>query len=1045
MKRLCQPLILVITLMLVNVWGWQPVQADTFDFTVTANQGELIVVESASAAFSVTLPSDLTRVAYSQQAYTHIAVLAPDTPAAVSLTITTNDEQSITAREFSVYVAPASPVLLWLAELAQQPGGSPNPQTLRSAMEEGPDSIACLARTLQARAYLNQQNTQPALDLLAPPDAGYICWQQAALAMTTYFARYHFTEASRAGMALLPDSFNEAFSAVQASFGEADKALPVSSTAAFVWPHVPGSFIHTQLLSFLGFSQVLHGSISASQTLMEAGKYTLEQAHFRAGEQNDQALLPDIYNGLATYWSLANDNAAAARYLELAIQTKLESNHMQGVADYLNNLGLVYLWSGRWTEAQQALREALQYVTQDNTDLSGAVIKANLASSYHYLGDAQTAERYYEQALALSQGPVADDDTAHIHIALARIALAEQNWPAALVALNQAASNARQLRPDKLPLILALQAQAFANNGQLFDAREALNRAQDALDELVKPADRISALLALTDTQLHLTDYPEAAQHIATLTALLDTGDPLLVELATLEYRLLQANQPDNIAALITTFTAADQQVLQLGAELDAYHMGPHWFNKVRALYDAHLDTLLTAATPAYIQQALQILESYQSQLFLRKRQDQSRQQLLAQPQFTAQWQQRLTLESQWVNSASDTDKQAIQRKLDEVKEAWQRQVNPLIASPPETPTTPSLQLASVQAALAPSQVVLRYVQTGQQCVVIAITQDEFTLENIQCLPANTAGLSGAETVNYYRTTGAAAFVPGSILDNPQFTDIIWQADGAFYTLPLAQLTLPDGQYLGTRYTLRQTPSLSTYLNNQQSNHNKPLKIGLFDAPQFANSTITTPNGWRDRLPDLPWAKAEGDNIVARFPADSVTRFSGAGATQQALMSTALREAPVLHIATHSYFDAREPDIVGLAVARSAPDEAGATGFLPQSALLSEAFANQLVVLSGCETAMGKQMAHDGLHSLAYGMLSAGADSVISTRWKVADKAAATFMDYFYEALSQGGNSAAAMRYARQKMQRHPRFKHPMHWAGFSLTVVNQQAENFDF
>mgnify|MGYP007000284987 CR=1 len=75
-------------------------------------------------------------------------------------------------------------------------------------------------------------------------------------------------------------------------------------------------------------------------------------------------------------------------------------------------------------------------------------------------------------------------------------------------------------------------------------------------------------------------------------------------------------------SALSATFSKANQLILQLGHDLDAYQMGPHWFNKVRELYDAHLDTLLSNPTSANTEQALSLLETYQSQLFLRKRQD---------------------------------------------------------------------------------------------------------------------------------------------------------------------------------------------------------------------------------------------------------------------------------------------------------------------------------------------------------------------------------------------------------------------------------------
>ena len=258
----------------------------------------------------------------------------------------------------------------------------------------------------------------------------------------------------------------------------------------------------------------------------------------------------------------------------------------------------------------------------------------------------------------------------------------------------------------------------------------------------------------------------------------------------------------------------------------------------------------------------------------------------------------------------------------------------------------------------------------------------------------------------------------------------------------MAQLRLGDKQYVGSRYTLRQTPSLAAYLLSTQSDP-APLSIGIFDSPTFATEATRAESGWRNQLPGLPWAKREGDQLATLFPASPVKRFSAQQATYQALLSKDLRESALLHIATHSYFDPQDPAIVGLAVARKSSPEAGDNGFLPQSALLGEPFHNQLIVLSGCETSLGKMMAHDGLQSLAYGVLTAGADSVISTRWKVSDKPTATFMSYFYQGLKTTGSTTEALRHARQKMQRHPRFKHPMHWAGFTLTVVNQEAEYF--
>ena len=1046
MERLRHSLISGLLLLCLAMIAGQRAVAEAFQFTVTTAANEVIIVEAPDTAFKIALSGTSGSPAYSHYAYTHIAAIKPEDGAQYAVTVEVNNSnQSVTAAEFTVYTQPANALWNWLSWFS---ANYAEPATTADLTEQiarqNNAETACVATALLARQHLIAENAEQAASLLAPAADGYVCWQLAALAMAANFDIYHFADASNAGMALLPGQFNNALAHAASVINPADWQPTLAPLKSQPTRHtLPAtSYLATQLVATLGFSNLLHGSVVSSQTLMEAGKYSLEQARSQAIEQGYTKQLPDIYNGLATYWSLANDNVAAARYLDEAIQSKQQSGDTQGLAELTNNLALVYLWSGRWEQAQQTFREAAEYLTKDDTDITAAVLTANLASSYSYLGDIDTAERYYQRTLSLNQSSVYDDDTSHLHLALAKIAMAGQRWTAALDALTEAEQKATNLRSDRLPLIYALQAQALAHNKQPSDATRVMNTAHDTFDNTVKMSERIQALTALTDTRIQLGEYPEAAKLLEQLSALAGDEDPQQVAIASLQYQLLKATEPQNESALTATFSKANRHILQLGRELDAYQMGPHWFNKVRELYDAHLDTLLSNPTTANTEQALALLETYQSQLFLRKRQDRQRQHLLKQPELESLWQQRLTLEGNLVNATSKNEKQHQQQQLDNAKEQWLRLVNPSLSNETQTNEKP-LTLAAVQAALKDNQVVLRYLHTREQCYVLVISVSRHQVTSIKCPPALPDGLSGAEIIRAYRGTSAGDFIPQWVINNPNLTDIVWQADGRFFSLPLALLRLPDNQFVGGRYTLRQTPSLSEYLSASKRQGPAPMAIGIFDSPTFANSSPTTNTGWRNTLPALPWAKREGDQLASHFANYAVKRYSAELATPQALLSADLRDATLLHIATHSYFDPEEPAIVGLAVARNPSIATPDNGFLSQSALLGEPFNNQLVVLSGCETSLGKMMAHDGLQSLAYGVLTAGADSVISTRWKVSDKPTATFMHHFYQGLKQSGSSTEALRHARQQMQRHPRFKHPMHWAGFTLTVVNRQAEFF--
>jgi CHAT domain-containing protein len=93
-----------------------------------------------------------------------------------------------------------------------------------------------------------------------------------------------------------------------------------------------------------------------------------------------------------------------------------------------------------------------------------------------------------------------------------------------------------------------------------------------------------------------------------------------------------------------------------------------------------------------------------------------------------------------------------------------------------------------------------------------------------------------------------------------------------------------------------------------------------------------------------------------------------------------------------------------------------------------------LVVLSGCETGLGRQMRGEGLVGLTRAFMYAGAPRVVSSLWKVDDQATAQLMTRFYRHMLQGGERpTAALRAAQLEMSRDPRWSSPYFWAGFVM------------
>jgi CHAT domain-containing protein len=93
-----------------------------------------------------------------------------------------------------------------------------------------------------------------------------------------------------------------------------------------------------------------------------------------------------------------------------------------------------------------------------------------------------------------------------------------------------------------------------------------------------------------------------------------------------------------------------------------------------------------------------------------------------------------------------------------------------------------------------------------------------------------------------------------------------------------------------------------------------------------------------------------------------------------------------------------------------------------------------LVVLSACETALGREIRGEGLIGLTQGFMTAGARTVVASLWQVPDRATAELMRQFYGyMLNDGLTPAAALRKAQLDSAAQRRWSDPYFWGGFVL------------
>jgi len=184
----------------------------------------------------------------------------------------------------------------------------------------------------------------------------------------------------------------------------------------------------------------------------------------------------------------------------------------------------------------------------------------------------------------------------------------------------------------------------------------------------------------------------------------------------------------------------------------------------------------------------------------------------------------------------------------------------------------------------------------------------------------------------------------------------------------------------------------------------------------------------------LRFSRAEAQAIAALVPADSRLIAMDFRADKQVADSSALDQYRIIHYATHSTVDTEHPELSGIALSMVGPDGTQIDGYLRLFDIYDMKLRADLVVLSGCQTAIGRDIKREGLISLTRGFMYAGAPRVVSSLWSVDDKATADLMQLFYKGmLVDGLSAAAALRAARVAMWRQQCCRQPYYWAAFGL------------
>jgi CHAT domain-containing protein len=301
--------------------------------------------------------------------------------------------------------------------------------------------------------------------------------------------------------------------------------------------------------------------------------------------------------------------------------------------------------------------------------------------------------------------------------------------------------------------------------------------------------------------------------------------------------------------------------------------------------------------------------------------------------------------------------------------------------------------------------------------------------------------------------------------DAMQSANLVIIPDGALHYIPFAVLgKIISGEirYLIDDHFVASTPSLTT-LATQGDHKSSPRKdqvlivsdpvysttderLSATSQPVVAKMASAQPASFTMRsgagdghFERLPGTAREAKAISALFTPAEIDDLSGLNASREALLSRDLSRYRIIHVAVHAISDAQAPRLSTLLLSTVDKSGRAISGNVFSGELLLRRVNADVFVLSACDTAVGREVAGEGLLGLRYAALAAGARSVVASMWQLPDRPAAELMAAFYTRMVRDHElPARALAEATREARR--TFQDPALWGAFDISIKGRDS-----
>jgi CHAT domain-containing protein/Tfp pilus assembly protein PilF len=817
-----------------------------------------------------------------------------------------------------------------------------------------------------------------------------------------------------------------------------------------------------------------YGALEQWQKALDSFKRSLPLSVAEQDEKGQAAALSNMgvaYNNLG-------DDKEAHKYLMQALPLRRSTRDRQGEMATLEGLGGVY---NRRDEKQKALdcyKESLSIAEDIKDTRVRSTLLNNLGGVYGSLGEPGKALDHYQRSLPLKKQI---KDRRGEAITLSNIGTAFRqlgDLDKALDHFDQAREIFHEIKDHKR------EATSYNNLGSTYEAK---GRTKDALDSYLKalsisrlPANRVTAAAALNNIAGILDDLGRKEKALEYY----EQSFEILRELGA---RRHQATTLSNIASLeagrenlkeaLKRINAAIDILESLRGDVVAEELRSSFFASVHNHYEFLISLLIRLhkqdPSGKYDEMALQTSERGRargllellnaSQAQIKKDVDPNllEQERSLQQRLNAKAASRTILLSRPYTAAEAT---AAANEIEQLTTEYQdvqariRKSSPRYA---ELMQPQALDLRGIQKQLDPNTLLLEYSLGNIQSFLWLVSANEVKTYELPkrkeieelCSRYSDLVISTTDAQNSELTeigSRLSQMLLGPVAAMLGQKRLVIVANGALQYLPFAALPDPglstqtNVSALILRHEIVNLPSISVLASLRSATGNSksaPKDIIVLADPVFSASdervkakAVQAMLVEKNALERLPATRSEAADIVALAPVSRTKKALDFAASRELVKSEELSNYRYVVFATHAVLDSSHPELT--AIVLSLVDENGNSrdGYLRAHEVYNLNLSAELVVLSACKTALGKEVKGEGLIGLTRGFIYAGAPRVVASLWSVKDESTATLMvSFFRRMIKEGKRPAEALRLAQIQMLTSTKWRAPHYWAPFII------------